>query len=69
MTERLRARMRTQDYHQLRHTFATHLARSCPDIPVVAMVLGHESWSTTKRYVEPSMQRAQEAVRHIYEAS
>ncbi len=36
--------------HNLRHSFATWLARSIPDVSIVQKVLGHENVNTTLKY-------------------
>ncbi len=44
-----RAKVRSVNYHQLRHTSASHLAQRVP-LPVVGAILGHADPKTTARY-------------------
>ncbi|MFC7484455.1 tyrosine-type recombinase/integrase [Luedemannella flava] len=50
--------------HGLRHTALTILARSGVDIATVADIAGHESLSTTSRYMDKSALAAADAVDH-----
>lgn len=43
--------------HSIRHTTATHLVAGGASLPAVAAILGHESVTTTARYVQTSVQR------------
>jgi len=54
--------------HTIRHTTAMHLLQAGIDISVIAMWLGHESPTTTHRYVEADLEmkrRALESVRPV----
>jgi site-specific recombinase XerD len=51
--------------HVLRHTTAMHLLQSGVDITVIALWLGHESPTTTHRYVEADLAMKQRALSHL----
>lgn len=49
--------------HTFRHTAAMHLLQSNVDIAVIALLLGHESPSTTHQYVELDLQMKERALK------
>lgn len=55
--------------HTFRHTTAMHLLQSGVDITVIALWLGHESPTTTHRYVEADLAMKQRALAALTEPS
>ncbi|NHN39998.1 tyrosine-type recombinase/integrase [Pseudomaricurvus alcaniphilus] len=53
--------------HRIRHTTACHLLQSGVDLTVIALWLGHESPSTTHRYVEANLDMKQKALNMLKE--
>lgn len=47
--------------HAFRHTVATHLART-QNLVVAADVLGHQSLTTTRRYVQATAEELEQAI-------
>jgi integrase len=57
-----RARIEGLRFHDLRHTFATRLARKGVDIETIRDLLGHHSITITQRYTHSDDERKREAV-------
>ncbi len=55
--------------HTIRHTTAMHLLQSGVAFSVIALWLGHESMTTTHRYVEANLAMKQEALERLQETS
>lgn len=55
--------------HTIRHTTAMHLLQSGVTFSVIALWLGHESTTTTHRYVEANLAMKQEALERLQETS
>jgi len=55
--------------HTIRHTTAMHLLQSGVAFSVIALWLGHESTTTTHRYVEANLAMKQEALERLQETS
>ena len=55
--------------HTIRHTTAMHLLQSGVAFNVIALWLGHESTTTTHRYVEANLAMKQEALERLQEIS
>jgi site-specific recombinase XerD len=51
--------------HTIRHTTAMHLLQSGVDFSVIALWLGHESTSTTHRYVEADLAMKDKALARL----
>jgi integrase len=51
--------------HMFRHTSATEMIRQKIGIETVALILGHESLDTTRKYTKIADQRKVEAVREL----
>ncbi len=48
-------------FHALRHTYATHLIKSCKDLAVAKEQLGHSDIRTTMRYSDMTLERKRKA--------
>jgi site-specific recombinase XerD len=57
-----RARLRDFRFHDLRHTFASHLVMAGVSLRAVQELLGHKAIKMTMRYSHLSSQHLQEAV-------
>ena len=55
--------------HVLRHTTAMHLLQSGVDISVIALWLGHESITTTHRYMTADLNMKEKALSMLQEPS
>jgi len=53
-------------FHDLRHTFASHLVMSGADIVVVKELLGHKTLAMTMRYSHLSDEHKRNALQNIY---
>jgi site-specific recombinase XerD len=53
--------------HNIRHTTAMHLLQSGVDVSVIALLLGHESPTTTHQYVEADLAMKQRALAKLHE--
>ena len=53
--------------HALRHTTAMHLLQAGVDITLIALWLGHESPTTTHRYVEADLAMKERALARLHE--
>ena len=53
--------------HSLRHSFCKNLANAGVSLEKIAVLAGHESLETTRRYCEPSLGELQEAVELVSE--
>lgn len=53
--------------HTLRHTTAMHLLQSGVDLTVIALLLGHESPSTTHQYLEADLAMKEAALQRVQE--
>jgi integrase/recombinase XerD len=51
--------------HTLRHTTAMHLLQSQVDITVIALLLGHETPSTTHQYVELDLEMKERSLKKL----
>ena len=51
--------------HTIRHTTAIHLLQSGVDISIIALWLGHESPSTTHKYIEADLAMKERALARL----
>jgi len=52
-------------FHALRHTYATHLIKSCKDLAVAQEQLGHSDIRTTMRYSDMTLDRKRKAAEEL----
>jgi len=52
-------------FHALRHTYATHLIKTCKDLAVVQEQLGHADIRTTMKYSDMTFERKRKAVEDL----
>jgi site-specific recombinase XerD len=55
------------DHHTIRHSTAMHLLQSGVALSVIALWLGHESTTTTHRYVEANLEMKAKALARLQE--
>ena len=53
--------------HTVRHTTAMHLLQSGVAVSVIALWLGHESMTTTHRYIEADLSMKEKALARLQE--
>lgn len=51
--------------HAFRHLFAKNFLTNCPNLPLLADLLGHENISTTRIYLRKSSQEQQQLINKI----
>jgi integrase/recombinase XerC len=61
------ARLRNVSPHSLRHSFCKNLINAGVGLEKVAMLAGHESLETTRRYCEPSLKDLEQVVELVSE--
>jgi integrase len=59
------AKVEDATLHKFRHTYATRLLESDADIVTVQRLLGHSDLDTTKRYLNPDVDRKRSAVKKL----
>jgi len=64
-TTMTKARIENFRFHDLRHTFASHLVMSGCDIRTVQKLLGHKTIEMTMRYSHPSKDHLKNAVNNL----
>lgn len=52
-------------FHALRHTYATHLIKTCKDLAVAQEQLGHADIRTTMKYCDMTSDRKRKAVQNL----
>jgi integrase len=52
-------------FHDLRHTFATRLARSGVDPYTIQKLMGHTSFTTTQRYAHHFVESLRRGIKHL----
>jgi integrase len=60
-----RAKIDDVRFHDLRHTFATHLRNAEVDMHLIGSILGHSWTNMTQRYAHENWQAKKDAISHI----
>jgi integrase len=58
----IRAKIEDYKFHDLRHTFASHMIMRCASLKEVQEILGHKTMTMTLRYAHLSQEHKKKAV-------